>query len=148
MTPSKIPGGLPTFTGKTFRVASPISSPQDSWTHFESMPTHTVSPIAPTHRDDPNSFTDQPQDDDYWVYLDGQIGFGQFPWQVAEDLVRGMNLSEEEKNYFSNTIARNNLPEGIDAAIGQIKRGRPQIWSSNIDRNHVWDAVMRSLKNT
>ena len=81
---------------------------------------------------------------DFWVYLDGKVGFGEHPWEIARQLAGALGYDKTKAEYLSNTIAANAVPQDIPCAIGQMLGGRPQIWASTVDRNWVWDEVMRT----
>lgn len=83
-------------------------------------------------------------DGNNWLYLNGKVAFGGHYWDLAHRLATELKLDPSQIAYISNSVARNSLPPEYDVAYGEMVQGRPQIWLSTIDRNHVWDEVMRN----
>lgn len=91
-----------------------------------------------------------------WVYLDGQIAKGSQPHPVLIHEVGKHLTGEPVLGMVANTwLAGNELPKGLNTpgdpnrhgiARGHYdKQGRPAIWESNADRNHVMDAAHAAL---
>jgi hypothetical protein len=83
---------------------------------------------------------------DKWVFLNGNVGFGDHHHQIAEQLADHLKLDPMKKGQISNYLLVGAAPTGLghDIAYGHFEDNHPQIWRSNIDRNHVWDAVMNA----
>ena len=81
---------------------------------------------------------------DNWVYIDGQVAFGQDHSDVATTLGHTLGLDPTTVSYISNLIARNTVPSDKQVAVGTMNDEYPQVWLSTVDRNAVWDAVMRA----
>jgi hypothetical protein len=82
-----------------------------------------------------------------WIYINGNVAFGGHWWDLAHNVAMESGISPDQVKYISNMIARNQLPEGYDVAIGEMNGNYPRIWVTNTDRNAVWDAVMRELQD-
>jgi ribosomal protein S18 acetylase RimI-like enzyme/RNA polymerase subunit RPABC4/transcription elongation factor Spt4 len=88
-----------------------------------------------------------PDPSNNWLYLQGKVAFGDHYWSMAEKLAEELGLTPEQSRFISNQIARNHLVPNWDIAYGEIEHGKPRIWASTIDRNHVWDVVKEALDN-
>jgi len=83
-----------------------------------------------------------------WVYINGQVAFGNDHSDTARSLAHDIGLDATKASYVSNLVARNTIPNDMDVAVGTITNDIPQIWLSSVDRNAVWDAVMRVWQST
>lgn len=84
--------------------------------------------------------------DQKWVYLNGNVGFGDHHHQIVEQLAGHGQIDPYAKAQLSNLLLIGQTPAGAagDVAFGHFEDGYPQIWKSNVDRNAVWDAVMNA----
>ena len=84
---------------------------------------------------------------DNWVYINGKVAFGNDHSDTARTLGTSLGLPPHTVTYISNLIARNTVPSDNQVAVGGMRGGYPQIWLSTVDRNAVWDAVMRVVQD-
>lgn len=90
--------------------------------------------------------TDEPTTS-HWVYVNGVVLFGNHLSDLAEQAGAQSGLSDMEARRIGNLIARSQFPQGdVDVALGVINYNSPNIWQSNVDRNHVWDVVSEAWK--
>jgi hypothetical protein len=102
---------------------------------------------APGLQDDPDHPGKHISTNQNWLYVNGQVAFGGHWWDLAHNLATESGLPETQVKYISNLIARNQMPEGYDIAVGEMNGQYPRIWMTNTDRNAVWDAVMRAVQD-
>mgnify|MGYP006921281714 CR=1 FL=1 len=82
-----------------------------------------------------------------WVYVNGHVAFGtDYHHGIARQAAEMAGLDENQTKYVSNMLARAQMPEGIDVAVGQMNGAYPQILMSTVDRNAVWDAVTQAVQ--
>lgn len=91
-----------------------------------------------------NILPDQSASNNAWVWLDGHVGFGTDHGNIAKDLANTRGYDPTKVNYISNMVSRNLMPEGHAIAVGTLKQGYPHIWMSTVDRNLVFDDIIRS----
>lgn len=82
-----------------------------------------------------------------WAYVNGVVKFGDNFSDLARQAALDAGLDETQSTYVSNMVARQQLPDGHQAALGTMASGRPQIWISNIDRNLVVSTVVDQFRN-
>ena len=82
-----------------------------------------------------------------WAYVNGVVKFGDNFSNLARQAAEEAGLDETGSSYVSNMVARQQLPEGHQAALGLMSSGRPQIWISNLDRNLVISTVVDAFRN-
>lgn len=85
-----------------------------------------------------------PDTTDYWVWLDGKVGWGGQHHEIVRNLANELGYDPTNVNYISNLISRNGIPEGHAIATGTMNGSYPQIYFSTRDRNAIWDDVARS----
>ncbi len=79
---------------------------------------------------------------DNWAYVNGVVEFGDNYWEIARRAAERAGLDDTAQTYVSNTVARQQLPEGYQVALGTMVGHRPQIWVSNLDRVQAIGAVI------
>ena len=86
--------------------------------------------------------------DGKWAYLNGDVGFGQFHHQILDTLGEKQNIPAMQKNLISNLALANAQPASVghDVAWGAFHGGYPVFWRTNVDRNHIWDAVQNARR--